>query len=143
MAETHVLSALKRRYAHVLGADPASPDLVPLAAVIRMFNPAEDLAAIRAVRRYKANRERWNLTALRILRGANRPLKTRELARMVMQAHGVPLDDERALLSLTAGLQAVLARLAVRELVEISGKPRRWSVSPPRAGRLRAPAANP
>jgi hypothetical protein len=136
MAETHVLSALKRRYALTLGQSAANPasnaladDLAHLGAVILMFSPCEDLGAIAPIRPYKANRERWSRTALRILRTAERPLRTRELARMIMRARGVDLEDERRLVSIACTLQAVLGRMAVQGLIRVTGKPRRWSVS--------------
>lgn len=137
MAETHVLSALKRRYAQTLGlirigAAGADDDLAHLAAVIAMFNPDEDLAAIRAVRPYKAERERWHRSVLRALKAADRPLRARELARLVMAAHGIDPGDHECLLSISCGLQVTLRRLAERGLVQISGKPRRWAVN--RAG---------
>jgi hypothetical protein len=134
MAETHVLSALKRRYAQTLGlirigADGADADLAHLAAVIAMFNPDEDLSAIRAVRPYKADRERWHRSVLRILKAADRPLKAREVARLVMAAHGIDPGDRGRLVSISCGLQATLGRLEEQGFVEVVGKPRRWSAS--------------
>ena len=60
-----------------------------LGAVLTMFDPAINLAGIGAIRPYKPHRARWNRTALRILRTANAPMGTRELARRTMMAHGV------------------------------------------------------
>lgn len=133
MAETHVLSALKRRYGQALGMlrqDPtqAEADLAHLTAVIAMFNPAEDLAAIRPIRPYKVDRERWNRTVLTILKGADRPLRAMELARLVLVAHGIDPTDERRLFSISCSLQAVLGRLAAKGLVSFAGKPRRWTL---------------
>jgi hypothetical protein len=136
MAETHVLSALKRRYAQTLGlvrigADGAADDLAHLVAVIAMFNPDEDLGAIRAVRPYKADRERWHRSVLRALKAADRPLRARELARVVMVAHGIDPADRGRLLSISCGLQATLVRLAESGFVQTTGKPRRWSLTRP------------
>ncbi|WP_332770957.1 hypothetical protein [Phenylobacterium sp.] len=134
MAESHVLSALKRRYGQALGmlrGEPAQAkaDLAHLTAVIRMFNPAEDLAAIPPIRPYKANRERWNRTVLNILKAADRPLKAMELARLVLVAHGIDPTDQRRLFSISCSLQAVLGRLTAKGLVGATGKPRRWAIA--------------
>jgi hypothetical protein len=129
MAETHVLSALKRRFAHVLGAEPLDSNALDhLAAVILMFNPAEDLTAIRPVRPYKAERERWHRSVLRALKAADGPLRARELARLVMVAHGIDPADQGRLVSISCGLQATLGRLKAEGFVQVTGKPRRWAL---------------
>lgn len=133
----YVINALKRRYGLAKGqlalnpgSNQAAVDLAHLAAVLVMFDPQLDLASIPTVRPYKPQRERWSRTALRILRTADRPLRARELARMVMTAHRVPLEDHKRLLSISCGLQAVLGRLQAQGLVTTVGKPRRWAVAP-------------
>jgi len=132
MAENQLLFGLKRRYAQTLGAirkgEDRAGDLAHLAAVILMFSPVEDLAAIRPVRPYRARTRGWSRTAIRLLRAANRPLRGRELARLVMQAHGVDPADMRTLVSIECGMQPILLRLADSGVVEATGKPRRWSV---------------
>ncbi len=134
MAETHVLFALKRQYARTLGLariDPAQAksDLAHLAAVIRLFSPDEELAAIRPVRPYKADRERWHRTVLQTLKAADRPLRARELARLVLVARGIDASDHARLLSIGCGLQATLGRLEAQGFVCVSGKPRRWGLA--------------
>jgi hypothetical protein len=128
-----LLSGLKRRYAETLGlarADPAlTDDLAHLAHVIRLFSPFEDLTAIRPIRPYKPQRRRWNRTAMTILRRANAPMTSRELARRVMWASDVA-PDRRTLVSIDCSLQAVLARLERMDLLKATGKPRRWAISP-------------
>ena len=127
-----LLAGLKRRYAETLGLAPGNPalteDLAHLAAVIRMFAPFEDLTAIRAIRPYKPRRRRWNRTAMAILRKANAPMTSRELARRVMWASDVE-PDRATLVSIDCSLQAVLARLERLEMVKATGKPRRWAIS--------------
>lgn len=127
------MSALKRRYGQALGMRRLEPvqaeaDLAHLRAVIFMFNPAEDLAAIRPIRPYKVDRERWNRTVLTILKAADRPLRAMELARLVLVAHGIDPTDKRRLFSISCSLQAVLGRLATKGLVSATGKPRRWEI---------------
>lgn len=137
MAETHVLSALKRRYALTLGRiahgeGEAGADLIHLAAVIHMFNPAEDLSAIQRIRPYKPGRERWSRTVIKVLREANEPLRAREIARRVLRARGLDPNDHERMFSISCGLQAVLGRLAKRGLVTVTDKPRRrWAIARP------------
>jgi hypothetical protein len=133
----YVINALSLKYARLKGQQALAPssnqvaeDLAHVGAVLAMFDPTLDLDAITPRRVYKPNRERWSRTALRILRTADRPLRARELARMVMAAHSVPLDDHKRLLSISCGLQAVLGRLQAQGLVYTVGKPRRWAVAP-------------
>jgi len=132
----YVINALSLKYARLKGQQALAPgsnqvaeDLAHVGAVLAMFDPTLDLDAIAPRRVYKLNRERWSRTALRILRTADRPLRARELARMVMTAHRVPLDDHKRLLSISCGLQAVLGRLKAQGLVYTVGKPRRWAVA--------------
>jgi len=129
-----LLIGLKRRYAETLGLIGAgnvelTEDLAHLAAVIRIFAPFEDLTAIRAVRPYKPQRRRWNRTAMAILRKANAPMTSRELARRVMWASNVE-PDRNTLTSIDCSLQAVLTRLERMEMVTATGKPRRWAITP-------------
>src|SRR3984957_3871397 len=107
----YLVMALKRRYGQAKGAhDAAAVD--HLGAVILMFEPGADLAAIPSIRPYKAHRERWSRTALHVLRTANAPMRARELARRVMALPGVDPNDEARLFSIQCTVQAVLGRLA-------------------------------
>ena len=133
----YVISALSRRYGQCKGRLPdlfcdraeLAADMDHLAHVLRMFDPAIDLDAIRTIRPYKPARGRWNRTAMEVLRKANHPLKAFELARMVMSAQGLE-PDQRTLKSIGYSLQAVLTRLQEQGLVVATGKPRRWSRAP-------------
>lgn len=99
MAETHVLFALRRKYAERLGAaDHAALD--HLAPVIRMFSPGEDLAAIKPVRP-QANHKGgagavWLRAGLDILRTANEPLSARQIATRIMSERGLSCSRVRA-----------------------------------------------
>ncbi|HEY8004165.1 MAG TPA: hypothetical protein VIE16_08055 [Phenylobacterium sp.] len=132
----YVIRALREKYGKLKGLLAASPgsnqlasDLAHVGAVLAMFDPDADLDAVPVIRPYKPSRERWSRTALRILRTADRPLRARELARMVMVAQGVDPSDQRRLVSISCGLQAVLGRLADQGLVVTTSKPRRWAVA--------------
>jgi hypothetical protein len=137
MAEPHVVSALKRKYAELKGelkfAPP--PDTEPLVlairqvgCVLRMFSPDEDLTAIKPVRAYAGERHSWARTALDILRETGRPMSARELGRAVLAARGVPCRD-RTLVSVECSLHAVLGRLEGRGIVREDGSPKRWRIA--------------
>ena len=137
MAESHVLFALKDKYARTLGALREADgdrvrvmaDLEHLAHVIRMFAPDEDLAMITPRRPYKPNRQRMTKAPLGVLRTANGPLQARELARLVMKAQDSDPCDHERMISISCGLQSVLAKMAERGDVVITGKPRRWALA--------------
>jgi|GEM_PF-3091158 len=108
----------------------AEADLTNLAAVIRMFSPDENLAAIRPVgpTRLIGSADIGPCFNKRS-KGADRPLRAPELARLVMLAQGIDLGDQGRLLSISCGLQAVLGKLEVRGFVSITGKLRRLPAS--------------
>jgi hypothetical protein len=134
-----LIAALKRRYGLAKGALEVADlftDQVEhreamghLGAVILMIEPTTDLAAIRAIRPYQARKGYWSRDAFDILRTANRPLRTYELARMVMARNDIAYNDRAALFSIGCSLQAVLARQAREGTVRHFGKPRRWIVA--------------
>ncbi len=132
----YVINALRQKYGKLKGLLIATPssnqmidDLAHVGAVLLMFDPETDLAAVPVIRPYKAKRERWSRTVLQVLRKADRPLRATELARMVMALHGVDPDDHERLFSISCSLQAVLGRLADQGIVTITGSPRRWAVA--------------
>ena len=130
MAENQLIFGLKRRYAQTLGliaaGEDRSDDLAHLAAVIRMFQPDADLGAIRPIRPYRENRERWTKDALDILRTEGWPMTARALARAVLERRGLPLV-RRNLKPVECSLHAVLERLEGRGVVREPGQPKRWS----------------
>ena len=134
---TFVIIGLRRKYAQTLGALHAATgdrirlmgDLDHLAHVLRLFVPDEDVGAIKPRRPYRPNRQRMTKTLMDVLRTANRPMQARELARMVMKAQGSDPTDHERMLSISCGLQSVLAKMAERGEVVITGKPRRWALA--------------
>ena len=134
----YVLNALARKYGQLKGEaadvfadrERIAADMGHLGAVLAMFDPDVDLAAIPAIRPYKPRRGRWNRTALKILRQANAPMRGRDLTRRVMAEHGLDPDDYRTMDSIETSLLAVLIRLERRGFVAATGKPRRWAISP-------------
>lgn len=124
----YVVTALRRKYAELKGRSDAGA-MAHVGATLLLFSPGEDLTSIRAVRPYKADRERWSRTALAIMRADHTPLRARELARKVMVVQGVDLSDTKRLVTIACSLQLTLGRLAAQGLVEIAGKPRRWALA--------------
>ena len=138
MAESHVVFALRRKYAELKGVlkyDPtADPEATVLACnqvgcVLRMFAPGEDLTAIRPVRPYKGERDHWSRTALDILRRSGEPMTARALARRVLDAKSVEPSPD-VLMSVECSLHAVLERLEGRGVRRLAGEPKRWIVEP-------------
>jgi hypothetical protein len=132
MAENQLLFGLKRQYGKTLGlieaGEDRAEDLAHLAAVIRMFKPAEDLSEIAPIRPYPENRDRWNRDALAILRRENAPMTARALARRILAARGVPLT-RRNLQRVECSLHAVLGRLEGRGVVRETTQPKRWAIA--------------
>jgi hypothetical protein len=131
MAESHVLSALKRQYARTLGfveaGEDAADDLAHLAAVIRMFAPDEDLSLVRPIRPYPAKRDRWLREALALLRASSEPMTPRALARRILSARGVALTRKN-LQPVEVSLHFCFERLEGRGLERMVGPPKRWRV---------------
>jgi hypothetical protein len=122
-----VVTALRRKYAELLGLGDDRAKTIGGALLI--FNPDEDLAAIRPVRPYKGCRERWIATVFSILRHSERPMTGRELAYAVMQERGVSRTDLRRLKSIECGLQGVLERLEGDGIKRVPGRPKRWALA--------------
>jgi hypothetical protein len=122
MAESHVVSALVAKRAELAGQIQAldkqvaqlRADLVHVDAVLRMFAPTADPAAIPAKRPYR--RRRWFKNGelprriLDTLRGSEMPLSAAEIAGRVMVAKGLDADDADTLLLIRKSVQSYLRR---------------------------------
>jgi hypothetical protein len=129
MADTHVLFALRRKYAERLGAGDQEA-VAHLAPVIRMFSPGEDLSAIKPLRPYTNLRgvkgTLWHKLALDVLRTANGPMGAGEIARQIASARGIA--DHRTLASIESAIMLSFRRWD-GEVVEATGvHPRRWAL---------------
>ena len=131
MADPHVLYALRRKYGELLGRGGSPTDLEHVAAVLVLFNPGEDVAAIQPIRPYshlsgKSPRKAvWMRGALDVLRTANGPMTARDIAGRVIAAAGLPYS--RALhRNATASILTGLRKKA--GVTCHPGKPRRWSL---------------
>jgi hypothetical protein len=128
LADNQLICGLRRQYARTLGfiaaGEDRAEDLAHLAAVIRMFKPDEDLAAIRAVRPYREGRRTWNDAAIRILKASPVAMTARELAERVILAKAASRSDYQ---SVVCSLHAVLERLEGRGVVRVAEQPKRWT----------------
>jgi len=107
-------------------------DMKHVEAVIRMFDPAFNVRPI-AIRRRRANpwfkRNAGFRHALDILRKADGPLTTREIATRMLQDTGLSKPSIKQVRNLTGAVNRSLAR-NVGKLVAGEGYPIRWTLSP-------------
>jgi hypothetical protein len=134
LSTSHVVSALRRRYGHLLGEIAQCPDkeldadLEAVGRVLLLFSPNDDLGAIRLIQPRSRRYGRWTRHALDCLRQANHPLTGRELARMVMDRHDIHWTNFRLLKSIECGLHAALGRLEGRGVRLVGVDPKRWEL---------------
>jgi hypothetical protein len=108
MDKSHVISALFRKYCHLMGQAKRHParaaeyhaDMAHVEAAIRLFRDDADLTSLTPIR--PRNDTRWCKrgygvrTAVEILKRADRPLSTREIAEEVMRREGLSPDNIEA-----------------------------------------------
>ena len=124
--EAYIVTALRRKYAELKGLGDTGA-LVHVGATLLLFRPGEDLDAIPAIRPYRPKRSKYLADALTVLRQANAPMSAREIARRVLEAHGVPLVRHN-LQRVECSLHAVLERLEGDGVERAEGSPKRWLV---------------
>jgi len=130
MAEPHVLSALKRRYAQTLDLAArgiaVGNDLEHLGGAILIFAPETDLAAIQPIRRHHPREGRWTRAALDVLKQAERPMTARELADAVLEGSEA---TRRVRDSIAANLHATMGRLEGNGIERAPGTIKRWRMA--------------
>jgi hypothetical protein len=140
MDKSHVISALFRKYCHLMGqanrhpdrADEYQADMAHVEAVIRLFRPDADLGHLKPIR--ARNDTRWRKrgygvrTTIEILRQAGRPLSTREIAEEVMRREGLPLDDVEARRDVCSSLHMSILRRVGKDIVRVDCYPTRWAI---------------
>lgn len=118
-------------YGELLGRGGTAADVAHVAAVLLLFNPDEDVAAIAPIRPYVIRSGKsprgavWMRGALDVLRTANAPLAASELAERVIAARGLPYSralHRGAASSIRTGLKAKSG------VVCHHGRPSRWSL---------------
>jgi HB1, ASXL, restriction endonuclease HTH domain len=141
MDKSHVISALFRKYCHLMGQAKRHPDcaaeyqadMAHVEAVIRMFRPDADLSRLKPIR--ARNDTRWRKrgygvrTTIEILRQAGRPLSTREIAEEVMRHEGLSPDDVEARRDVCSSLHMSILRRVGKDIVRVDGYPMRWALA--------------
>jgi hypothetical protein len=140
MAESHVVVALRKKYARTIGmllvheGDPIrlTADATHLAAALLIFKPDENVLAIKPIRPWTNHRGEntgtWARMALDILRQAKRPMTTREIANKIAAAKGV--KGYLGTNSIECALHLTLERRIGMGIVRLEGSPKRWAVEP-------------
>ncbi|MEO8374270.1 MAG: hypothetical protein ABI471_03530 [Sphingomonas bacterium] len=140
MADTHVITALNRKYAELAGllkqseerAQGMRENLAHVEATIRLFKEDWDSASI-TPKRPKAP-SRWQgkgraiQAALAIMRAAGEPLTAREITLRAMDAKGIAVTDPDAIKASASNVTSALKRRTGRGVVAHEGFPRRWSI---------------
>ena len=140
MADTHVMTALNRKYAELLGllrqsearSIELAANLAHVEATIRLFVADWDSASI-APRRPKAP-SRWQgkgraiQAALAVMRVAGEPLTAREITLRAMDAKGIEASDADAIKASVSNVSSALKRHTGNGVVAHDGYPRRWSI---------------
>jgi hypothetical protein len=142
MARPHVVTALERKYAHLLGCQKRlrypslslTADLAHIEAVMRLFDPSWDKAGVRPIIPYTPSRWRKKglgmRTTIEILKRADTPLTTREIATQVLERLSLPKPDRWEFNSLCASFHTSLSHQIDKGLVMVEGKPKRWLLKP-------------
>jgi len=136
-----LVKTLRRTYARKLGEiaagaddDALRADLEHLAAVIRMFWPGEDFAAIKPIRP-RANRRGskapvWFLSALDVLREAEEPLTAQEIVRRILRARGEAVEGAVAKSAECSVLAAFRRRGAALGIERVGAqRPFNWMIA--------------
>jgi hypothetical protein len=140
MAETHVLTALYRKYALVMGevrkaqqqAEKHHADLEHIEAVIRLFNPNWTNDGIKPRKAHKPSR--WSKrgagmqTGLEVLRDATEPLTTRQIVVQSLERQKLPEPHYDDLKRIMASFNSALTNRAGRGVILHDGHPKRWSI---------------
>ena len=139
MADPHVLTALRRKYAELAGelrgcharAADLENALAQVAATIRMFRADEDVDAIFPLRPYRTLKpgsgSAWVRAALDVLRTAEEPLGAHEIALRIIAAKRLAYSPALARNIRTSVRIAMKHREGVTVRRE-PGSPMRWSV---------------
>jgi len=148
MARPQVVNTLEAKYARLLGCQnrlrrpsrSIAADLAHIEAVIRLFDPAWDKAAVKPIApRFPS---RWQSkgegvrAAIEAVRQADRPLSATEIAQAAYRICGREPPPAIELRLVGTDLIYSLRRHFGSELVASGGRPIRWQVMPPAANSL-------
>jgi len=139
MAETHVITALNRKYAELKGhldrhsneARKLRKSMAHVEATIRLFRDDYDVSGIAPIMPNKAIRWRSNGYGIRLaiqtMKEADRPLTTHELAVATMERAGIAYDLQTAR-NVACSLRQSLKRRVGKGVVVVEGFPKRWAL---------------
>jgi hypothetical protein len=142
MAESLVLSGLKKEYARLAGelkaiearAVEIKEALPHLRATIKMFSEECDVDEIRPVVPRKANKwfepRQCSRVTLDVLRDAKAPMTTREIALEVMRRCGIEADSPRTIKGVTFGVYDALRMREGHSVQPVDTNPRTWRITP-------------
>jgi hypothetical protein len=138
MAETHVMSALHRKYAEIIGelrksenqSEGHRASLEHIEATIKLFKPEWTGEGMRPHKAHKPSR--WPKrgagmkAAFIVLKGATGPLTTREIVLRVLEYHSISEPEYDELKLICSSFNSALTNRVGRGLVLIEGHPKRW-----------------
>jgi hypothetical protein len=139
MAETHVITALNRKYGELKGhldrhsseAKKLRKSMAHVEATIRLFRDDYDVSAIAPIMPNKAIRWRSNGYGIRLaiqaMKEADKPLTTHELAVLALERAGIPYDLQTAR-DVSCSLRQSLQRRVGNGVVVVDGFPKRWAL---------------
>lgn len=139
MAEAHVITALNRKYAELMGhldrhsneAKKLRKSMAHVEATIRLFRADYDVSGIAPIIPNKAVRWRSRgygiRMAMKAMQEAGKPLTTHEIAVAAMAGAGIPYDLRTAK-DVAAALRQSLQRRVGNGVVVVDGFPKRWAI---------------
>lgn len=140
MADPHIISILTKKHAKLQGelrkSDQRSraliKDLYHIEHVIRMYRREWEPKQVKPIRPRKPSqwrRARVGIRhALEVLKQAEAPLTSVELALKALERAGEPIPDKWAVWSIANSFGTSLSRHVGKGVVMVEGRPRRWSI---------------
>jgi hypothetical protein len=142
MAEPHVITALHRKYAEIMGelrkcegqADKHRASLEHIEATIRLFKPEWSGEGIRPHKLHRSSR--WPSrgagmkAALSVMKDATEPLTTRQIVLMALERCDMTEPEYNELKLICSSFNSALRNQAAKgEMVMVDGKPVRWALT--------------
>ena len=142
MADSHVITALARKYAQLMDrlriaqadVEKLRLDIGHVEATIRLFRAEYDMGAIPVKRLRRSapwlRKGQYGRNAIEILREFDRPMEAREVALEMMRRRGITDQDEESVKCITNAVRAALKRFTRDGALKVhtDGFPQRWSL---------------
>jgi hypothetical protein len=151
MADPHIISVLSAKYARLRGEQAKliresrsiAHDMHHIECVIRLFREEWEGRKITAIRPRKPVRWSRNRNGVRYafeaLKAASEPLTANEIASRVAVLARLPEPDKATLWAMASAINTGLKRHANCGVVDLGGRPKRWTLKPPAANTLPIP----